>query len=93
MLITLALDVEELEDLINGLLQAGLVMSAEELEKALLQLLKKNILQSIELSWMRELALECSTDPEDIEADNLMDAIWESKMELKELGYAGWEDL
>ena len=22
-----------------------------------------------------------------------MDAIWESKMELKELGYAGWEDL
>lgn len=54
MLITLALDVEELEDLINGLLQAGLVTSAEELEKALLQLLKKNILQSIELSWMRE---------------------------------------
>ena len=50
MLITLALDVEELDDLINGLLQAGLVMSAEELEKALLQLLKKNILQSIELS-------------------------------------------
>ena len=58
MLITLALDVEELEDLINGLLQAGLVMSAEELEKALLQLLKKNILQSIELSWMRELDTE-----------------------------------
>lgn len=58
MLITLALDVEELEDLINGLLQAGLVMSAEELEKALLQLLKKNILQSIELSWMRELERE-----------------------------------
>lgn len=29
----------------------------------------------------------------DIEADNLMDAIWESKMELKELGYEGWEDL
>jgi hypothetical protein len=54
MLITLALDVEELEDLINELLQAGLVTSAEELEKALLQLLKKNILQSIELSWMRE---------------------------------------
>ena len=50
MLITLALDVEELEDLINGLLQDGLVISAEELEKALLQLLKKNILQSIELS-------------------------------------------
>lgn len=50
MLITLALDVEELEDLINGLLQAGLVTSVEELEKALLQLLKKNILQSIELS-------------------------------------------
>lgn len=47
-------------------------------------------------AWARmviELALECSTDPEDIEADNLMDAIWESKMELKELGYAGWEDL
>lgn len=41
MLITLALDVEELEDLINGLLQAGLVTSAEELEKALLQLLKR----------------------------------------------------
>lgn len=41
MLITLALDVEELEDLINGLLQAGLVMSAEELEKDLLQLLKR----------------------------------------------------
>ena len=58
LLITLALDVEELEDLINGLLQAGLVMSAEELEKALLQLLKKNILQSIELSWMRELERE-----------------------------------
>lgn len=58
MLITLALDVEELEDLINGLLQAGLVMSAEELEKDLLQLLKKNILQSIELSWMRELERE-----------------------------------
>ena len=50
MLITLDLDVEELEDLINGLLQAGLVTSVEELEKALLQLLKKNILQSIELS-------------------------------------------
>lgn len=31
---------------------------AEELEKALLQLLKKNILQSIELSWMRELERE-----------------------------------
>ena len=45
---------EELEDLINGLLQAGLVTSAEELEKALLQLLKKNILQSIELNWTRE---------------------------------------
>lgn len=58
MLITLALDVEELEDLINGLLQAGLVMSAEELEKDLLQLLKKNILQSIELSWMRDLERE-----------------------------------
>lgn len=58
LLITLALDVEELEDLINGLLQAGLVMSAEELEKDLLQLLKKNILQSIELSWMRELERE-----------------------------------
>lgn len=58
MLITLDLDVEELEDLINGLLQAGLVMSAEELEKDLLQLLKKNILQSIELSWMRELERE-----------------------------------
>lgn len=58
MLITLALDVEELEDLINGLLQAELVMSAEELEKDLLQLLKKNILQSIELSWMRELERE-----------------------------------
>lgn len=41
MLITLALDVEELEDLINGLLQAGLVTSVEELEKALLQLLKR----------------------------------------------------
>lgn len=40
MLITLALDVEELEDLINGLLQAGLVMSAEELEKDLLQRLE-----------------------------------------------------
>lgn len=51
---TFALDVEELEDLINGLLQAGLVTSAEELEKALLQLLKKNILQSIELNWTRE---------------------------------------
>ena len=46
------------DKLINGLLQAGLVMSAEELEKALLQLLKKNILQSIELSWMRELERE-----------------------------------
>lgn len=54
MLITLALDVEELEDLIDGLIQAGLVTSVEELEKDLLQLLKKNILQSIELSWMRE---------------------------------------
>ena len=35
-------------------IQAGLVTSVEELEKDLLQLLKKNILQSIELSWMRE---------------------------------------
>ena len=42
------------EDLIDGLIQAGLVTSVEELEKDLLQLLKKNILQSIELSWMRE---------------------------------------
>lgn len=56
MLITLALDVEELEDLINGLLQAGLVMSAEELEKDLLQLLKKNILQRLEI--IRELDTE-----------------------------------
>lgn len=55
MLITLALDVEELEDLISGLIQAGLVTSVEELGKDPLQLLKKNILQSIELSWMREL--------------------------------------
>ena len=45
------------------------------------------------IDYIKMLALECSTDPEDIEADNLMDAIWESKMELKELGYDGWEDL
>ena len=39
------------------------------------------------------IALECSTDPGDDEENNLMDAIWDSKMELKELGYDGWEDL
>ncbi len=38
-------------------------------------------------------ALECSTDPGDDEEDNLMGAIWDSKMELKELGYDGGEDL
>ena len=54
----------------------------------------ERIKELIDYIKMLQVALECSTDPEDIvEADNLMDAIWESKMELKELGYEGWEDL
>ena len=53
----------------------------------------ERIKELIDYITMLKTALICSTDPEDIEADNLMDAIWESKMELKELGYAGWEDL
>lgn len=60
----------------------------------------ERIRELIDYIKMLQVALECSTDPEDIEADNLMDAIWESKMEfweskmeLKELGYEGWEDL
>ena len=53
----------------------------------------ERIKERIDYIKMLQVALECSTDPEDIEADNLMDAIWESKMELKELGYEGWEDL
>lgn len=56
----------------------------------------ERIKELIDYIKMLQVALECSTDPEDpedIETDNLMDAIWESKMELKELGYAGWEDL
>ncbi len=53
----------------------------------------ERIKELIDYIKMLQVALDCSTDPEDIEADNLMDAIWESKMELKELGYAGWEDL
>lgn len=46
----------------------------------------ERIKELIDYIKMLQVALECSTDPEDIEADNLMDAIWESKMELKELG-------
>ena len=53
----------------------------------------ERIKELIDYIKMLQVALECSTDPEDIEADNRMAAIWESKMELKELGYAGWEDL
>lgn len=53
----------------------------------------ERIKELIDYIKMLQVALECSTDPEDIEADNLKDAIWESKMELKELGYEGWEDL
>lgn len=53
----------------------------------------ERIKELIDYIKMLQVALECSTDPEDIEVDNLMDAIWESKMELKELGYVGWEDL
>ena len=45
----------------------------------------ERIKELIDYIKMLQVALECSTDPEDIEADNLMDAIWESKMELKEL--------
>lgn len=56
-------------------------------------LMDERINELIDYIKMLQVALECSTDPEDIEADNLMDAIWESKMELKELGYDGWEDL
>lgn len=51
----------------------------------------ERIKELIDYIKMLQVALECSTDPEDIEADNLMDAIWESKMELKELGYEGWD--
>ena len=47
----------------------------------------ERIKELIDYIKMLQVALECSTDPEDIEADNLLDAIWESKMELKELGY------
>ena len=43
----------------------------------------ERIKELIDYIKMLQVALECSTDPEDIEADNLMDAIWESKMELK----------
>lgn len=53
----------------------------------------ERIKELIDYIKMLQVALECSTDPEDIEADNLMDAIWESKMELKELGYEGWEEV
>lgn len=53
----------------------------------------KRIKELIDYITMLKTALICSTDPEDEEVDNLMDAIWESKMELKELGYDGWEDL
>lgn len=53
----------------------------------------ERIKELIDYIKMLQVALECSTDPEDREADNLMDAIWDSKMELKELGYVGWEDL
>ena len=45
----------------------------------------ERIKELIDYIKMLQVALECSTDPEDIEADNLMDAIWESKMELKDM--------
>lgn len=53
----------------------------------------ERVKELIDYIKLLHVALECSTDPGDDEEDNLMDAIWDSKMELKELGYDGWEDL
>ena len=57
-MIILVLDVEELAERINGFIQGGLVTSVEELVELVILRSLKNILQSIELSWMRELERE-----------------------------------
>ena len=53
-MIILALDAVEQEDLISGLIQDGLATIAEDLAGLESQRLLRYILQSTELSWMRE---------------------------------------
>lgn len=53
-MIILDLDVEELAERISGFIQGGLVTSVEALVELVSLRSLKSILQSTELSWMRE---------------------------------------